>query len=158
MWMATGIAILLVFGWVALVRARTPSRLTLLTGPEGSTSYVDGQRYKSLLEARGLRVEVEATEGSLGNMERLAQGGAHEAAFAEVGLERILDPSAAENLESLGSLYVQPIRLFVRKELEDDVPTVREVEGRRVVLGADRSATRALAELLLEINGIEERA
>ncbi len=146
----------LVFGvgaWAVLARLTTPMHLTLLTGPEGSSSYQDGLRYESLLERRGLDVEIEVTDGAVDNLIRLAHEGGAAATFAELGLEgSVDDPSLVEHLRSLGSLYLQPIWLFVRRDMEGE--DVRALRGRRFILGTSGSATRVMAEAVLEANGV----
>ena len=94
---ASGIAIIVL--WILAVRAMTPMRLTLLTGPEGTTSFTDGQPYKSLLEKRGLWIDLVPTAGPYENLQRLIEDDTAQATFIEVGLEKFLDdPATAENL------------------------------------------------------------
>jgi TRAP transporter TAXI family solute receptor len=155
-WLAIILALVAVFVWLGVVRALTPTKLNILTGPEGSTSHADGLRYQTLLEQRGIRTTVEPTNGSVENLQRLVREEGNQIAFAEVGLERAVDdPELAEQLTSLGSVSVQPLWLFVRKEL--DVGTEADLGGRRVVLGADGSGTRVFAMAILAANDVADR-
>lgn len=155
-WFVIILALVAVLVWLGMVRALTPTRLNILTGPEGSTTHADGLRYQTLLEQRGIRTTVEPTNGSVENLQRLVREEGNQVAFAEVGLERAVDdPELEEKLASLGSVSVQPLWLFARKEL--DVGTEADLGGRRVVLGANGSGTRVFAMAILAANGLAER-
>jgi len=149
-----GLAALVV--WLAAAKLMTPTSLTILTGPEGSGTHADALRYQVLLEQRGVRTTVEATDGSVENLRRLVREGGNKIAFAEVGLEKAVDePELEERLMSLGSISVQPLWLFVRRELEVDEEA--DLAGRRVVLGAAGSGTRVFATAILAANGVADR-
>ncbi len=149
-----GIAVLTV--WLVAARLMTPTSLTILTGPEGSGTHADALRYEPLLEQRGVRTTVEATDGSVENLRRLVQEKGNQIAFAEVGLENAVDePELNEKLVSLGSVSVQPLWLFVRREL--GVKEEADLEGRRVVLGAAGSGTRVFAMAILAASGVADR-
>jgi TRAP transporter TAXI family solute receptor len=155
-WLLVVLVVAGVLIWLGAARALTPTALTILTGPEGSTTHADGLQYQALLEQRGVRTTVEPTDGSVENLQRLAREGGNQIAFAEVGLERAVDdPEISEKLESLGSISVQPLWLFARKELE--ITSEAGLEGRRVVLGASGSGTRVFAMAILEANGLADR-
>jgi TRAP-type uncharacterized transport system substrate-binding protein len=149
-----GLAVLV--GWLAAAKVMTPTSLTLLTGPERSSTHADALRYQVLLDRRGVRTTVEPTDGSVENLTRLARDGGNQIAFAEVGIEgAVNDPELAEKLASLGSVSVQPLWLFVRRGLEVDEEA--DLEGRRVVLGAAGSGTRVFATAILAANGVADR-
>ncbi len=149
-----GIAALVV--WLVAARLMTPTSLTILTGPEGSGTHANALRYQHLLEQRGVRTTVEATDGSVENLRRLVREGGNQIAFAEVGVENaVQEPELSETLVSLGSISVQPLWLFVRRELE--VEEEADLEGRRVVLGAAGSGTRVFAMAILAANGVADR-
>jgi TRAP transporter TAXI family solute receptor len=142
--------------WLIAAKLMTPTSLTILTGPEGSGTHADALRYQALLERRGVRTTVEATDGSVENLRRLVREGGNQIAFAEVGLEKAVDePELEEKLVSLGSVSVQPLWLFVRRGLEVDEEA--DLEGRRVVLGAAGSGTRVFAGAILAANGVADR-
>jgi TRAP transporter TAXI family solute receptor len=142
--------------WLAAARMMTPTSLTILTGPEGSGTHADALRYQALLDQRGVRTTVEATDGSVENLRRLVREGGNQIAFAEVGLERAVnEPELTEKLVSLGSIAVQPLWLFVRSEL--DVDEEADLAGRRIVLGAAGSGTRVFATAVLAANGLADR-
>ncbi len=91
-----------------------PKRVTLATGPAQSAYDEFGKRYKKALVANGIEVILQASEGSSDNLRLLregkadlgfVQGGSNERATAE-----------ESGLESLGSLFVEPVWLFYREE------------------------------------------
>jgi len=78
------LALVALVGWLAAAKVMTPTSLTILTGPEGSSTHADALRYQVLLDRRGVQTTVEPTDGSVENLTRLARDGGNLMAFAEV--------------------------------------------------------------------------
>ena len=103
-----GIALLALAYW--WLDPNPPKRVTLATGPAQSAYDEFGKRYAKILAQDGIDVVLLPSEGSAQNLQLLragkadlgfVQGGASEASAEET-----------QNLESLGSLFVEPIWLF----------------------------------------------
>ena len=106
--------------WVAWqVLEPTPDkRLVIATGPEQGAYDDFARRYRPLLQAQGVTLELRATEGSSENLALLrdAGSGVH-AAFVQGGA---VTPEAAGTdaapVLSLGSVAVEPLWLFYRED------------------------------------------
>jgi len=111
--------------WLAwTVLEPTPEkRLVIATGPTQGAYDDFARRYRPLLQAQGLVVELRATQGSSDNLKllRQADSGVH-AAFVQGGaLAGGTDPGAGADerrpaVLSLGSVALEPLWLFYRAE------------------------------------------
>ncbi len=155
-WLPAGLLLLAVVVSIRLVKPRVANEIYLLTGAAGSSYYQDGQRYKAYLEGRGVTAHVVETGGTVDNLQLLLADSTAgpQAGFAEAGAELLLpDPvRAAEHLESLGSLYIEPFWLFV--STERPFTSVSDLRGLRIAAGPAGSIARPLARRLLRDNGI----
>jgi TRAP transporter TAXI family solute receptor len=140
--------------WVAyhFVDPAPPKVVRIATGaPEGAYA-ATGARYSQILATHKVRLEVVHTAGSVENLQLLqaAKDGA-DVAFVQGGIGNPEDPPT---LMALGSLFYEPLWVFVRAE----VPAERlaDLRGRRLAVGPDGSGTRALALELLRANGIPD--
>ncbi|HSD52017.1 MAG TPA: TAXI family TRAP transporter solute-binding subunit, partial [Candidatus Methylomirabilis sp.] len=113
---------------------------------------VTGARYSQVLAADKVRLEVVHTAGSVENLGLLqsTKDGA-DVAFVQGGIG---DPDSQPSLRSLGSLFYEPLWVFVRAE----VPARRlaDLRRRRLAVGPEGSGTRALALELLRANRIPD--
>lgn len=90
-----------------------PKHLTLVTGPEQS-AYADmGEQYAKLLSQHGITVKLVRTEGSADNL-RLLRSGEADAGFVQGGSAGTPQDESAEELLTLGNLFVEPVWLFYR--------------------------------------------
>jgi ABC-type nitrate/sulfonate/bicarbonate transport system substrate-binding protein len=104
---------LLVLAYVWLDPA-PPKRVTLATGPAQSAYDEFGKRYKKALAANGIEVVLLPSQGSSENLRLLRQGKA-DLGFVQGGSnERATTEESG--LESLGSLFVEPVWLFYRED------------------------------------------
>ena len=94
-------------------------------------------------------VELRTTGGSVDNLNLLARDDGVDLAFVQGG---VAGSAPAENLVSMGTLYLEPLWLFLGPGLTlDDLGDLR---GRRVAVGVEGSGTRAVVVRLLEANGV----
>jgi len=106
--------------WVAWqVLQPTPvKRLVIATGPEQGAYDDFARRYRPLLQAQGVEVELRATQGSSENLALLrdARSGVH-AAFVQGGAARP-DAAGADDAPvlSLGGVAIEPLWLFFRED------------------------------------------
>ena len=91
-----------------------PHQVTLATGPAQSAYEAFGKRYQKALAAEGIEVVLVPSEGSSANLQLLRDGRA-DLAFVQGGTAE-LQPSDQEELQSLGSLFVEPLWLFYRAQ------------------------------------------
>ena len=120
--LAAGLVLLL--AWTVL-QPTPEKRLVIATGPEQGAYDDFARRYRPLLEAQGIAVELRATQGSSDNLALLRQPGSGvHVAFVQGGaLATGTDdaaPAAANGTEaavwSLGSVAVEPLWLFYRED------------------------------------------
>jgi TRAP transporter TAXI family solute receptor len=149
-------AVLLILAgfWVAyrFVDPAPPKVVRIATGAPGGAYAATGARYSQILASQKVRLEVVHTAGSVENL-RLLQAGKDgvDVAFVQGGIG---NPEGQPALMALGSLFYEPLWVFVRAA----VPAKRlaDLRGRRLAVGPDGSGTRALALELLRANGIPD--
>ena len=153
-----GIALLALAYW--WLDPNPPKRVTLATGPAQSAYDEFGKRYAKILAQDGIDVVLLPSEGSAQNLQLLragkadlgfVQGGASEASAEET-----------QNLESLGSLFVEPIWLFYRDDVlarsanpAATLDALTQLRGLRVNVGTAGSGIPRLMTTLLESNNVE---
>lgn len=131
------------------VGAPPPKVVRIATGANNGAYYTFAEEYARLLASDGITLEVVPTAGSVENLELLKSG--------EVSLALIQGGSATrddkERLQSLGSLFLEPVWIFVRRQ---SVKRFLELKGNRVSVGIAGSGTHLLATQLLSAAGITE--
>ena len=140
-----------------------PRRVTLATGPAQSAYDEFGQRYKKALAADGIEVVLLQSEGSSANLQLLREGKA-DLGFVQGGSsERAA--SEARGIESLGSLFVEPVWLFYREEAarknggpSGTFAALTQLSGLRLNVGTAGSGVPRLMEKLFEANNIDGKA
>ena len=136
-------------GAVFLIRPGVPRQVTLFAGPEGSTEHTYGLRYAGYLRDEGVRTDVVQTDGSLENVRRLREHDGAAIAFLPSGIESALDDSTAQaDLVSLGSIYLEPLWLFMRPDVA--ISEFAELEGLKVVAGQPGSDTWGILTFVLQ--------
>ncbi|NDJ61474.1 MAG: TAXI family TRAP transporter solute-binding subunit [Chloroflexi bacterium] len=125
-----------------------PIELTMSTGGSNDITTVFAQEYQDLLAEEGFTLNILEGVGSALTVERLISG------EAQVGIVStgIVEPEQAEVLNTLGSLYFEPIWVFYQADQE--VRYMSDLLGKRIGVGAVGSGTRLTALRLLEANGI----
>lgn len=89
-----------------------PKTVTVATGPAQSAYAEFGKRYQKALAADGIEVVLLPSEGSSANLQLLRDGKA-DVAFVQGGTAA-RQPDDADELISLGSLFVEPVWVFYR--------------------------------------------
>ena len=147
------LALVVVAGFVITyqyVGAPPPKVVRIATGSKNGAYYTFAQEYARLLASDGITLEVLPTAGSVENLELLKKG--------EVSLALIQGGSATkedkERLQSLGSLFLEPVWIFTRKQ--SGIRRFLELKGKRVSVGVAGSGTHLLAKQLLSAAGITE--
>ena len=144
-----------------------PKRVVLATGPAQSAYDEFGKRYAKAMSNRHIEVVLLPSEGSSANLQLLREGKA-DLGFVQGGSDganllgtQALATNADSPIESLGSLFVEPIWLFYREEVAKKVnpsatlSTLAELKGLRVNVGTAGSGVPNLVDKLLDINHID---
>jgi TRAP-type uncharacterized transport system substrate-binding protein len=139
--------------WIAFkfVRPAPPDTLVFTSGANGSSFRATAEKYKAILARNGVKLEILPSQGSLQNLQRLA-----DPAFqADVGFVQggVAAGTNIEQLVSLGTVFNQPLAIFYRSDTAVD--RLSQFSGRRVAIGTEGSGQRFLALALLKANEIE---
>jgi len=130
------------------VEPAPPREITIATGGTSGAYYAFAKRYHETLARQGIKLNVLKSAGSIENIQLLASGKA-DVAFVQGGTG---NAQANPDLVSLGSLYFEPLWVFVRADLP--VKTLSHLRGLKIAAGAQGSGTWAVAKRLLEANQV----
>lgn len=128
-----------------------PKKLRFASGSSWGAYNRFAQQYKDALAHQGLTIEVLETKGSTDNLRLLSEGKA-DIAFVQGGIKPE-DPNI--ELHALGSVYFEPMWLFVRGDKKPAL--MSELEGARMAIGPEGSGTRAIALEILEDSGMTDK-
>lgn len=149
--------LLLAYWWLD---PNPPKRVTLATGPAQSAYEEFGKQYAKILAQDGIEVTLLPSEGSAANLQ-LLRGGKADLGFVQGGTSESR-PEDEENLESLGSLFVEPVWLFYREDAISSLAGARtsldaltQLQGWRVNIGTPGSGIPSLMNKLLASNKME---
>ncbi|RLA25375.1 MAG: C4-dicarboxylate ABC transporter substrate-binding protein [Gammaproteobacteria bacterium] len=145
-----GPAILLVIAgfWAAyqFVAPPPPKKIIISTGSETGSYYKVAQQYRDALAEQGVELEIISSLGSGQNIQRLLNKEV-DIAFVQGGTGNSDDP-----LFSLGSLYYEPLWIFLRKDI--DAGNISDLSGLRMAIGQDGSGTQVLVREILGLNDV----
>jgi TRAP-type uncharacterized transport system substrate-binding protein len=136
---AATVAILLGAG-VFVFESLPPRTIVMATGAEGGANYELGIRYREILARESVELQLQPTTGSLENLRRLRDS----KSGVSVGFTQGGTTTKKESpeLESLGTIFYEPLWLFRRAEIGEGAQGLR---GRRLSIGSEGSGGRALA-------------
>ena len=136
-----------------------PKRVTLATGPAQSAYEEFGKRYAKALKLDGITVELITTQGSAANLQLLRDGKV-DLGFVQGGTSDYTDADK-ENLESLGSLFLEPLWLFYQETAAKKITTTEtltaltQLQGLRINTGTPGSGVPSLMSKLLDSNRVD---
>ena len=145
----------------------TPDKhLVIATGPEKGAYIEFARRYRPLLEAQGLTVELRTTQGSSENLALLRdRSSGVQAALVQSGVDpeegQAADASGKPVIESLGHVAYEPVWLFYREAGERErlrkqpFTRIAQLKGWRVDIGPEGGGSGPLFERLVKANGLE---
>ncbi len=146
----------LAYGWLD---PNPPKRVTLATGPAQSAYAEFGSRYAKALALNGIQVDLIASEGSSANLQLLRDGKA-DLGFVQGGSdESRVTPESG--IESLGSLFVEPLWLFYQARAAKDatgaetLTSFGQLKGLKINVGTVGSGVPALMEKLFDVNRLD---
>jgi TRAP transporter TAXI family solute receptor len=128
-----------------------PRHVVLATGQENSAYEEFGKQYQAALARNGIQVELKRSLGSQDNLERLLTGQA-DIAFVQSGSTSQAE-AERRGLVSLGSLFTEPVWLFLRDRVKVDKLT--QLKGLRINLGPEGTGVPRLFRQILDANGVE---
>ncbi|MFL6796582.1 MAG: TAXI family TRAP transporter solute-binding subunit [Xanthobacteraceae bacterium] len=127
----------------------------MATGPEGGAYHQAGKRYQAALAREGVRLTLVTTAGAVENLRLLHDSQSRvTVAFLQSGVATSKDQF---DLESLGTLFYEPLWVFYRQELSElaAASTFAGLKGRRVSIGPEGSGGRLIAVEVLRRNEAE---
>jgi TRAP transporter TAXI family solute receptor len=134
-----------------------PRRVVLATGQENSAYEEFGRKYATLLKRDDIQVTLQRSLGSEQNLQRLIDGQA-DVAFVQSG-STSEDEAERRGLVSLGSLFTEPVWLFLReragKGAKGEMTNLTELKGLRINLGPEGTGVPKLFRQVLAVNGLE---
>jgi len=136
---------------VFLLSTMPPRSITMATGPEGGGDYEIGRQYQELLARTGVELRLVATAGSVENLALLRDP------HSGVNIALVQGGSAGQaagELESLGTLFYEPLWIFHRGGLEG--ATLAALRGRKVSIGPVGNGSHALLLKLLKRNDVDQ--
>src|SRR5262245_26086218 len=136
------------------IRPAPSKQLVMSTGSAGGAYESFALRYKDVLARYGIELELQSSAGAIENLARL-RAGEVDAGFIQSGIDQLTE---GDEIETLGSLYYEPLWIFYRSASFKQTPVrLTELRGKRIAIGAEGSGTRHLAKTLLQANGVSEQ-
>ena len=142
-------AVCLVAYW--LVDPAPPRKVSLATGQENSAYDEFGKKYVAALARHAIVVTPQPSLGSQENLQRLNQGTV-DIAFVQSGSTEQAEAERT-GLISLGSLFTEPVWLFMREKKA--IKQLTQLKGMKINLGPEGSGVPRLFKQVLEVNGVD---
>jgi TRAP transporter TAXI family solute receptor len=129
-----------------------PKEIIFTTGKTGGAYNNFARKYQKILEKQGVELILRVSKGSVENISNLKSG------IASVGFVQGGTTISNENstLMTLGSLYNEPLWVFHHRDRP--LASLSDLKGKKLVIGAEGSGTRALVMQLLDENRILDSA
>jgi TRAP transporter TAXI family solute receptor len=156
----------IVWGVTQVAGPSPPGRIVIATGdPAGS--YDDLARtYRNDLERNGVELELRDSKEGFATLRALLdpksginagflKGGLVGSLQGRLATDRARDWHERElaQLKSVGRMFYEPIWVFTRDDLPID--SLRDLKGKRVLIGSREGGTRRIARQLLKANGVD---
>jgi TRAP-type uncharacterized transport system substrate-binding protein len=150
---ATLIIALICFIAYWLIDPSPPSHVTISTGQENGAYEEFGKKYARALKQQHITVTLKRSLGSQENLQRLndPQSGV-DIAFVHSGSTKQAE-AERKGLVSLGSLFTEPIWLFLRDTT--DVTQLTQLKGMKINVGPEGAGVPQLFKKILSVNGVE---
>jgi TRAP-type uncharacterized transport system substrate-binding protein len=113
-------------GAALLLNTMPPRAITMATGPESSGFQMIGKQYQAALERAGERLRVVETAGDIENLALLRDPNSGvKVALIQDGT---IGKDEGTDLESLGTLFYEPVWIFLGSEVRELTPTACAAE------------------------------
>jgi TRAP-type uncharacterized transport system substrate-binding protein len=139
---------------LVILRTMPPRAIAMATGPEGGAYHEIGKRYQAILARAGVRLQLVSTNGAVQNLALLRDP--HSGVSVALLQGGITSEAEAPEIESLGTVFYEPLWTFYRSELRSQ--GLEGLRGRKISIGAEGSGSRALSLELLKHTGIDENS
>lgn len=130
------------------VEPSPPKTITIATGSKSGAYFKYAKRYQDILAKNGIELKILNTQGSVENIQ-LLKDGTVDVAFVQGGVG---NAKRDADLVSLGSLYFEPLWVFVQKK--SSIKRLNDLSGRKISVGSEGSGTWAVSQHLLKQNDI----
>jgi len=130
------------------VEPAPPKEASIATGRVGGGYHTFALEYQKRLADEGFQLDIQPTAGSIEVLKRLKSG------EVSLGLVQGGTAKSVSGLQSLGSLFYEPLWVFHRKNLP--LEYLFELRGKRVAIGEEGSGTRPVAFQLLQDNEVTQ--
>ncbi|MGV3743512.1 MAG: TAXI family TRAP transporter solute-binding subunit [Burkholderiaceae bacterium] len=149
------LAIVLAICFIAyrLIDPAPPKHVTISTGQENSAYEEFAKKYAAALARQDIQLSLKPSQGSYENLLRLNDPDSGvDIAFVQSGST---DQAEAERkgLVSLGSLFTEPIWLFIRDK--KNVTQLTQLKRLKINVGPEGSGVPQLFRKILSVNGVE---
>jgi TRAP-type uncharacterized transport system substrate-binding protein len=145
-----GMVVILLGASAFIVETLPPRTIVMATGPEGGAYFEVGKLYRAAL-GDDVEVRLVPTAGSPENLALLLDP--HSGVSVALIQGGTVGAEDTSELESLGTLFYEPLWWFRRSEIRD--VGVAGLLGRKISIGAEGSGTRVLELELIKRIGIE---
>lgn len=136
-----------------LVDPSPPRDVVLSTGQENSAYEEIGKKYAQELARVRINVRLKRSLGSQENLRRLQDPEAGiDIAFVQSGSTEH-EHAERQGLVSLGSLFTEPVWLFMREQKA--VTRLHQLKGLKINVGPEGSGAPSLFKRILSVNGVE---
>lgn len=136
-----------------LLQTMPPRTVVMATGPEGGAYFEIAKRYHAILARSGVELRLVPTGGALENLALLRDPRSGVSVALLQGGST--NEREAPELESLGTVFYEPLWLFYRSELRGR--GFDGLRGRKLSIGPEGSGTRALSLDLLKRSAIDRQ-
>lgn len=143
--------------WV-VVYPMPPTRLSITTAGVEGAYYRHAQQYAEQFATRGVKLDVQPSEGSQQNQQRLRQATQpSDLAFMQGGfgyLGSSLERLGRSRIQTLANVDSEAVWIFTRNR---EIDSLAQLQGMRFAVGPEGSGSRKVALNLLEQARIENR-
>jgi TRAP-type uncharacterized transport system substrate-binding protein len=147
--LAAMVLVAAVVGTIVVTKSRIPDTLVMATGPAGSAYAAYGEQYRALLARSGVEVQLRPSGGTVENLGLLDDPGAGvDVAFLSAGTTSAVK---SPELRTLGTVFMEELWFFTRAS-DLSATGLDGLRGKRMSIGTEGSATRAMAETILRLN------
>jgi uncharacterized protein len=144
------LAVLSFFIAYQFVEPPPPKEISMATGREGGGYHSFTLEYQKLLAEQKFQLDIQPTAGSVEVIQKLSAGDVS-VGLVQGGTKAGLP---TEGLQSLASLFYEPLWVFHRNELQ--IEYLFDLRGKRLAVGEEGSGTRPVAVQLLQDNQVTE--
>jgi len=136
-----------------LVDPAPPAKVTLSSGQENSAYEAFGRKYAAALAKLDIQLVAKPSLGSQENLLRLKEEASGiDIAFVQSGSTEHEDMER-RGLVSLGSLFTEPVWLFLRDT--KNVRSMAQLKGLKINVGPEGTGVPGLFKKILSVNGVE---